>query len=96
MNKRILFVSDTGAFRGGVERFIFQAAQLLASKGFHCSGAFRMRGEDSERFLAPFESYSFDPDDFAEMAENADLIWLHKCADCRILEPYLGRRPVML
>lgn len=69
VNKRILFVSDTGAFRGGVERFIFQAQHSLPPKGFIVPAHSGCAGEDSERFLAPFESYSFDPDDFAEMAE---------------------------
>ena len=52
---RVLFVSELAGFAGGIERFIFQTAQLLRGAGFEAAGLFAHAARDEARFLRGFD-----------------------------------------
>lgn len=91
MVEKIVFYSDKGGFFGGVERFIFQAAQSLRAAGVRCCGVFAERAADADRFSAAFDEISFQPSSLDSFCRDADWLWIHKCGDCRILQALSGR-----
>ncbi|MBR0458880.1 MAG: hypothetical protein IJJ26_06560 [Victivallales bacterium] len=53
--KRILMVSQTAGITGGVERHIYDMANLLRHHGAEVWGSFREDGRDKETFLTAFD-----------------------------------------
>ncbi len=78
---RILFISQTGGFAGGVERFIYQAAGALAGAGVTVTGVFMQPGRNSELFAKRFAETGWGMAAVAAQARSADLVWIHKCGD---------------
>lgn len=81
MIKKVIFLSEKGGFCGGVEKFIFQAAQALRGKGVYCIGFFRESGENLTLFSTAFNEISFDLSLVSRYAKEADLLWIHKMKD---------------
>ena len=83
---RVLFISEFSGFAGGIEVFIFRAAQLLRGAGFEVAGQFGRPARDAARFLCGFDRV-YHSDEEAE----ADLAVVHKIADPERLEKLLER-----
>lgn len=81
---RVLFVSEFSGFAGGIERFVFQTAQLLRGAGFEVSGRFGRPARDEQKFLRGFDRVYHA----GETAE-ADFAVVHKIADPEKLEKLL-------
>ncbi|MDD3886222.1 MAG: WecB/TagA/CpsF family glycosyltransferase [Victivallaceae bacterium] len=94
--KSILFVSETGGFQGGVEKFMFQAAGALRSGGVRCTGFFRRRGAAVEEFGAAFDEISFDRGELNHLAADADAVWLHKCENTQDIDWLPPDKPLSL
>ena len=94
--KRILFVSETGGFSGGVERFIAQASTALRNIGVRTAGVFMRRGRDSELFLEHFDSTGWGMAALATEVTQADVIWLHKCTSLAEISRACGKTPQVL
>lgn len=92
--KRILFVSAKAGFLGGVERYIYDVASLLAENGYLVSGLFTERARDFEIFTRPF-SQVFFPGDIASMLgkEKFDLAFLHKMTEPELIGSLRGVYP---
>ena len=89
----IVFYSTIGGFHGGVERFLFQAAQALQAAGVECRGVFDFPGRDTDLFRTPFATVDFGADALARRCSGADWLWLHKCRDCTAAAALPGRIP---
>lgn len=83
---RVLFISEFSGFAGGIERFIFDTAQLLRGAGFEVAGQFCRTARDTARFLRGFDRV-YHSDEEAD----ADLAVVHKIADPERLEKLLAR-----
>ena len=83
---RLLFISEFSGFAGGIERFVFQTAQLLRGAGFEVAGQFDHPARDEAHFLCGFD-HVYHPGEAAE----ADLAVVHKVADPEHLKRLLER-----
>ena len=83
---RVLFVSEFAGFTGGIERFIYQTAQLLRGAGFEVAGQFGHPARDEARFLRGFD-HIYHSGETAEV----DLAVVHKVTDPEHLEKLLER-----
>lgn len=81
----ILFVNQLSGFAGGVERYIFRAANLLTEAGFAVDGLFAEETRGSEQFKTAFRCVLTENDlekpDFPAYA----LIVVHKTASPELL-----------
>ena len=83
---RILYVSATAGFFGGVERYIYDTARLLAENGFEVSGLFeRADGKEPDVFLEVFRK-SYSPRDIEKFdGSEFDIAFIHKVEDPELL-----------
>ena len=83
---RVLFLSEFSGFAGGIERFVFQTAQLLRGAGFFVAGQFGRPARDAARFLRGFDRVYHSGE-----TADADLAVVHKIADPELLERLIDR-----
>ncbi|MEI8245341.1 MAG: glycosyltransferase family 4 protein [Lentisphaerota bacterium] len=84
---RILFVSATSGFFGGVERYIYDSARLLSENGFEVSGLFEHAdGRESDAFLETFRKVYSPGDVDAFDGSEFDIAFIHKVEDPELLK----------
>ncbi len=89
--RKILFVSQTAGFPGGIERYLYSAAQILRKQGAELWGCFSEQGRDAERFLEGFDHTVSSPEELPHM--DFDLAALHKTDDETLIRTLLRRFP---
>ncbi len=83
---RILYVSATAGFFGGVERYIFDSAKLLAENGFEVNGLFEhVDGKETDVFLEPFRQVYSPADVEAFDGTEFEIAFIHKVEDPELL-----------
>jgi glycosyltransferase involved in cell wall biosynthesis len=83
---RILYVSATSGFFGGVERYIYDSARLLAENGFEVSGLFEHAGgKEPDVFLEAFRKIYSPGDVEAFDGSEFDIAFIHKVEDPELL-----------
>lgn len=82
---KILYVSSLSGFCGGVERYIYDTASLLAENGFEVYGLFEKSGRDSDGFNRIFRKV-FSPADLAGLSpDDMDVAFVHKTDNLELL-----------
>ena len=77
-----MYVSATGGFFGGVERYIYDSARLLSGHGFEVSGLFEQTsGRDTDTFLKVFRKIYSPADIDALDGSEFDIAFVHKVTD---------------
>ncbi len=90
---RILYISEKCGFFGGVERYIFDTAQVLRKNGFSVSGLFLEPARDPEIFCSTFED-TFCPEDLDNIPDdNFDMAFIHKLNDFRLISRIRNKFP---
>ena len=95
-SRTILFVSETAGFLGGIEKYVFNVAQLLSLNGYRMELLYGQRGRDAENYLSVFHSSATRLED---LAAEPDMVVIHRIWDtaiaARLLERY-GSRVALL
>ena len=87
LENRILFMSATAGFFGGVERYIYDSARLLSENGFEVSGLFEHAdGRESDVFLKTFRKVYSPGDVDALDGSEFDIAFIHKVEDPELLK----------
>jgi glycosyltransferase involved in cell wall biosynthesis len=82
---KILYVSSLSGFCGGVERYIYDTAGLLARSGFEVCGLFENTGRDAAEFNQIFNRV-YVPADLAEInSSDFDVAFVHKTDNLELL-----------
>ena len=83
---RVLYVSETAGFFGGVERYIYDSARLLSENGFEISGLFEHAdGKYPDVFLKAFRKV-YSPEDVDALdGSEFDIAFIHKVDDPGLL-----------
>ena len=74
---KLLFVVYFDGFAGGIERYMYQAAELMRERGHRIYGLFEMPGKDQNEFCKVFESTHF-LDALDSVPEDIDIAIIHK------------------
>lgn len=89
---KLLFVNTLSGFWGGVERYIYDTAELLSQHGFECHGYFKQAVLNHDSFIKVFTSWSLDNSKdrkkiFRELREaGIKIAFLHKIEDPFLME----------
>lgn len=84
-NKRVLYVSTKCGFFGGVERYIYDTASLLAASGWSVAMVYEEKARDFETFSSVF-SQTLTKDQLDQLAEDDfTLAYIHKVDDPELL-----------
>lgn len=91
---RVLFVSTTAGYIGGVEQHIELATKGLASRGHVCAFAYSVsNGVDVDGFLSCFDSsYNLESTSLAQVLEDfsPDCIYVHKWEHMEEIQAVVG------
>jgi len=86
LKNRILYVSATGGFFGGVERYIYDSARLLSAHDFEVFGLFEQTGgKDLDTFIKVFRKVYSPADVEALDGSEFDVAFVHKVNDPGLL-----------
>ena len=84
----ILFLSESAGFLGGIEKYVFQVAQLLSQNGYRIELLYRTKGRDFEKYISVFHSYSTNLDD---IQPEPDVVIMHRIWDTELASCLLER-----
>ena len=91
---KLLFVGEFAGFAGGIERYMYQAAELMRERGHRIYGLFEMPGKDQNEFCKVFESTHF-LDALDSVPEDIDIAIIHKIREPEALSAIMKRFPVI-
>lgn len=92
---KLLFVSESSGFAGGVERYLFHTAKLLRANGFTVDGTFENPARGKEAFEAAFDRVlpwgAVD-----DLPDGYDFVMVHKLRSASRLEALERRFKVVV
>lgn len=89
-NGKILFVCELAGFQGGIERYTFNLAKLLRSRGYEVWFAYSEKSRNYEEFAAGFDRMlTFDEAIAAD--EEFKMVCIHKCFELGYLQKFIRR-----
>lgn len=94
-NSKILFVSEYAGIIGGLERYVFNTANLLKKRGCKVYGLFAKEAQNKDLFLSAFDKH-WKFSEFNQIDENFDSVTVHKLYDFKNFQKILSRYEVTL